>query len=143
MDRIQRQVDALIVRLKHLDALTGIRFVREYANSRMETPVRGLLAVVGIVGTSREKGYIGGYLTSSVRGEVYTAHVEIRVYAPQSENGSGLSEAVSELMEGLKKADEEKLITAVSASSIAFDSDTNTVFRKVDVHIEFCLCEEG
>ena len=25
MDRIQRQVDALIVRLKHLDALTGIR----------------------------------------------------------------------------------------------------------------------
>ena len=60
-----------------------------------------------------------------------------------SENGSGLSEAVSELMEGLKKADEEKLITAVSASSIEFDSDTNTVFRKVDVHIEFCLCEEG
>ena len=82
-------------------------------------------------------------MTSSVRGEVYAAHVEIRVYAPQSENGSGLSEAVSELMEGLKKADEEKLITAVSASSIEFDSDTNTVFRKVDVHIEFCLCEEG
>lgn len=143
MNRIQRQVDSLIVRLKHQDALTGIRFVREYANSNMETPVRGLLAVVSIVGTNREKGYIGGYLTSSVRGEVYSAHVEICVYAPQSENGNGLSEAVSELLEGLKKADEEKLITAASASSIEFDPDTNAVFRKVDIQLEFCLCEEG
>ena len=143
MDRIQRQIDALVVRLKHQDAMAGIRFVREYASAEVETPVRGLLAVVCIVGTSREKGYIGGYLTSSVRGEAYSAHVEIRVYAPQSENGSGLSEAVSELMEGLKEADEEKIITAASASSIEFDPDTNAIFRKVDLTIAFCLCEEG
>lgn len=143
MDRIQRQIDALVVRLKHQDAMAGIRFVREYANAEVETPVRGLLAVVCIVGTSREKGYIGGYLTSSVRGEAYSAHVEIRVYAPQSENGSGLSEAVSELLEGLKEADEERIITAASASSIEFDPDTNAIFRKVDLTIAFCLCEEG
>ena len=143
MDRIQRQIDALVVRLKHQDAMAGIRFVREYANAEVETPVRGLLAVVCIVGTSREKGYIGGYLTSSVRGEAYSAHVEIRVYAPQSENGSGLSEAVSELMEGLKEADEERIITAASASSIELDPDTNAIFRKVDLTIAFCLCEEG
>ncbi len=143
MDRIQRQIDALVVRLKHQDAMAGIRFVREYANAEVETPVRGLLAVVCIVETSREKGYIGGYLTSSVRGEAYSAHVEIRVYAPQSENGSGLSEAVSELLEGLKEADEERIITAASASSIEFDPDTNAIFRKVDLTIAFCLCEEG
>ena len=143
MDRIQRQIDALVVRLKHQDAMAGIRFVREYANAEVETPVRGLLAVVCIVGTSREKGYIGGYLTSSVRGEAYSAHVEIRVYAPQSENGSGLSEAVSELLEGLKEADEERIITAASAASIEFDPDTNAIFRKVDLTIAFCLCEEG
>ena len=82
-------------------------------------------------------------MTSSVRGEAYSAHVEIRVYAPQSENGSGLSEAVSELLEGLKEADEERIITAASASSIEFDPDTNAIFRKVDLTIAFCLCEEG
>ena len=149
MDRIQRQIDALVVRLKHQDAMAGIRFVREYANAEVETPVRGFLAVVGMTDASRrnmpsrEKGYIGGYLTSSVCGEAYSAHVEIRVYAPQSENGSGLSEAVSELLEGLKEADEEMIITAASASSIEFDPDTNAIFRKVDLTIAFCLCEEG
>ncbi len=143
MTHIRRIVDTLIIRLKRLDALSGVRFVREYGSDSIETPVRGMLASVGIAKTSREKGYIGGYLSSSVRGETFGAEVEIRVYAPPGENGNGLSELVSELMLGLEKADEEKLITDISASSIEFDPNLNTVFRKVSFQLEFCLCEEG
>lgn len=143
MTQIRRQIDTLIIRLKRIDALSDVRFVREYGCDAIETPVRSMTAVVGITQTNREKGYIGGYLSSSVRGETYGAKVEICLYAPADENGSGLSELVSQLMAGLIAVDEEHLITNVRASSIEFDPNTNSVFRKVEFEMEFCLCEEG
>ena len=143
MTQIRRQVDTIIVRLKRMQALEGVRFIREYGNSSIETPVRGLLAVVGVTQTTCERGYIGGYLSSSVRGETYGAKVDIRLYAPARENGSGLSEMVIALVEGLKNADEEHLITNVHASSIEFDAEMNAIYRTVAFDMEFCLCEEG
>ena len=142
MTQIQPCVDRIVDRLKMNDAFCGVRFIREYGNVSIETPVRGLLAVVGITNTSRKKGYIGGYLSSSVRGETYVATAEIRVYAPADENGSGLSELVFELMTAIEAADAEKIVTSVSASSIEFDPDVNAVFRKVEFKLEFCLCGE-
>ena len=143
MTQIRRQIDRLIIRLKQQAALQGVRFVREYGSEPVETPVRGMLAAVGIVKTARETGFFGGLINSSLRGESYSAEVEIRVYAPQGENGSGLSELVSELLAGLERADEEKLITGAAASSIEFDPNLNTVFRRLSFTMEFVLCEEG
>ena len=143
MTQIQRQIDKMIIRLKHLEPISGVRFVREYGTDKVETPVRGMLAVVGITQSSRKKGYIGGYLSSGIKGETFGADVEIRVYSPANENGTGLSEAVSEILTGLEKADEEKLITESSAGSIEFDADMNAIFRTIKFSIEFCLCEEG
>ena len=142
MTQIQQQIDRLIRRLKQQAALADVRFLREYGSEAAETPVRGMLAVVSLVSTSREKGYIGGFLSSSVRGESYEATAEIRVYAPRSENGSGLSELVSELLLGLREADEENVITEASASSISFDPDMNAIYRTVEFSLAFCVCEE-
>ena len=91
---------------------------------------------------STEKSYIGGYLSPSIKGESYNAGVEIRVYAPATENGSGLSEIVSEILLGLKTADAEKTITHSEAASIEFDPDMNAIYRTVSFNMEFCLCEE-
>ena len=143
MTQIRRHVDRIIIRLKQRAAFNGVRCVREYGNDSMETPVRGHVAVVGITKTERKKGYIGGYLSSSVKGETYGAQAEIRVYAPADENGSGLSELVCELMSGLEDADEENVVSDITASSIEFDPDVNAVFRKVEFSMEFCLCKEG
>ena len=142
MTEIQRRIDRLVLRLKRQHALADVRFVREYGSERVETPVRGMLAVVSLVTAAREKGYIGGFLSSSVRGESYEAKAEIRVYAPQSENGSGLSELVSELLIGLKTADEEGIITEENASSIEFDPEMNAIYRTVTFSLAFCICEE-
>ena len=131
MTEIRRRLDAIVRGLKEREALAQVRFVREYAGANIETPVRGLLAAVCIVGEEREKGFIGGYLTSAHRGESYAAKAEIRVYAPRSENGSGLSDAVSRLMAGLDVADEEHIITELGASSIEFDANLNAIFRTV------------
>ena len=142
MTQIQQEIDRLILRLKQQTALQGVRFVREYSAEKAETPVRGALAVVGLISAARDKGYLGGLLSSSVRGESFAAKAEIRVYVPQSENGSGLSELVSELLLGLRDADRNHVITEASASSIAFDAEMNAIYRTVEFSLAFCVCRE-
>ncbi len=142
MTQIQRRIDRLILRLKQQYLLSDIRFVREYGNERVETPIRGLLAVISVVSTARDRGYLGGFLSSTVRGETYGAKLEIRVYAPACENGNGLSEIVGDILSGLERADDEKIITSASATSIEFDPNMNAIYRTVQISIEFCVCEE-
>ena len=142
MNQIEKHVDRVIAGLKLIEALKPVRFVREYGSHNTEMPIKGLLAVVSITDTSLSKSYIGGYLSSSVKGEQYEAKGEIRVYAPATENGSGLSEIVTEILAGIKKADSQKIISETSASSIAFDPDMNAIYRTVHFSIDFCLCEE-
>ena len=143
MNQIEKQIDRIIAGLKLIDELKAVRFVREYGSHNVEMPIRGMLAVVSVTDTSLSKNYIGGYLSSTVRGDSYKANVEIRVYAPADENGNGLSEIVSEMLLGLKKADSEKIIVDSNASSFVFDPDMNAIYRKVNFTVEFCLCEEG
>ena len=142
MNQIEKHFDRVIAGLKLIEALKSVRFVREYGSHNIELPIKGLLAVVSITDTSLSKSYIGGYLSSGVKGEQYEANGEIRVYAPANENGSGLSEIVTEILAGLKKADSQKIISQTSASSIAFVPDMNAIYRTVYFSIEFCLCEE-
>lgn len=142
MNRVEKQLDRIVAGLKLIDALKPVRFVREYGSHTAETPVRGFLAVVSVTDMSASKSYIGGYLSSSIKGEQFAAKAQIRVYAPADGNGSGLSEIVSELLLGLKTADAEKVITASGAKPIEFDPDMNAIFRTVEFELEFCLCEE-
>lgn len=142
LNRIEKQVDRIIAGLKVNEALKNVRFIREYGSDEAPSPVNGMTAVVSVRDMSTEKSYIGGYLSQSIKGESYSAGVEIRVYAPATENGSGLSEVVSEILLGLKTADAEKTITHSEAASIEFDPDMNAIYRTVSFNMEFCLCEE-
>ena len=143
MTPIHEQTDCVIRRLKTQESMRNVRFVRAFSDENIETPIHGFLAAVSIISTSQSQDFVGGWASSGVRGCMYTAEVEIRVYSPYHENGNGLSELVSAMLTGLKEADEEKLITAAAASSIEFDNELNSVFRKLCFTMEFCLCEEG
>ena len=142
MTQIQKQLDKIIVGLKRIETLKNVRFVREYGAHKAEVPIKGMLAVVSVKESVLSNSYIGGYLSSSVRGDQYSANAEIRVYAPSDKSGAGLSETVGEILAGLKTADENKIITESSATPIAFDSDMNAVYRTVKFVVDFCLCEE-
>ena len=143
MTPIREQTDCMIRRLKTQESMQNVRFVRAFGDENIETPIQGFLAAVSIISTSQSQDFVGEWAASGVKGCMYTAEVEIRVYSPYHETGSGLSEMVSTMMTGLKEADEEKLITAAAASSIEFDKELNSVFRKLCFTMEFCLCEEG
>lgn len=129
LNRIEKQVDRIIAGLKVNEALKNVRFIREYGSDEAPSPVNGMIAVVSVRDMSTEKSYIGGYLSPSIKGESYNAVVEIRVYAPATENGSGLSEVVSEILLGLKTADAEKTITHSEAASIEFENCGNAMLK--------------
>lgn len=142
MNQIEKQVDNIIFNLKREKTFDNIRFIREYGNHSAEMPVSGFIAVVCISETSVSKNYIGGYMDKSVKGEQYTAKVQLKLLSPNSQDGTGLSEITSQLLLGLNTADTNKIISESSASSIDFDAEINAIFRTVDFVIEFCLCEE-
>lgn len=143
MTQIRRLTDAIILRLKQKTQFADVRFVREYAAERVEQPVRGLLAVVGIHQTSRRKGCIGGFLSSAVRGELYVAEAEIRVYTMGENGGTGLTETVGALLSCLYEADSEQVITEAAASPIEFDMDLSAFYRKVTFQMAYAAETEA
>ena len=143
MNRIKAEVDRIVARLKENSALSGIRFVREYSSNQLESPIDGWLAAVCITDVKLSKSYVGGYMSSSIRGEVYSAGVEIRLFAPAEENGSGLSELAGEIISTLSEAKNELNISSVTASAIGFDPNSDTVYRTVSCKLEFCASGEA
>lgn len=143
MNRIKVEVDRIVARLKENSALSGIRFVREYSSNQLESPIDGWLAAVCITDVKLSKSYVGGYMSSSIRGEVYSAGVEIRLFAPAEENGSGLSELAGEIISTLSEAKNELNISSVTASAIGFDPNSDAVYRTVSCKLEFCASGEA
>lgn len=142
MNQITAQLDRIIARLRLNERLDRVKFIREHGNHRAEVSLSGFLAVVCVTDTALSRKFVGDYLSPAVKGERFSANVQIIVYAPADENGNGLSEITCELMQGLKKADTEKIIGETSVSAIEFDADMNAIYRKVEFTMEFCLCEE-
>lgn len=142
MNQITTQLDRIIARLRLNEKLKGVKFIREHTSQSVEVNLCSFLAVVAVTDTALSKRFVGDYLSPSVKGEQFSARVQIFVYAPADENGNGLSEITCELMQGLKKADTDKIISEVSVSAIDFDADMNSIYRKVEFNMEFCLCEE-
>ena len=128
MNQITTQLDRIIARLKQNEKLAKVKFIREHGNHGAEINLTSFLAVVAV--------------TDTVLSKKFLAKVQIFVYAPADENGNGLSEITCEIMQGLKKADTEKIISELSVSAIDFDTDINAIFRKVEFTMEFFVCEE-
>ena len=103
MNQITTQLDRIIARLKQNEKLAKVKFFREHGNHGAEINLTSFLAVVAVTDTVLSKKYVGDYLSASVKGEQFLAKVQIFVYAPADENGSGLSEITCEIMQGLKK----------------------------------------
>lgn len=143
MTQIQQQIDSLVRALKRSPQLSEVRFVRGFQSRASEMPVAGFLATVTLGTTAKTQGFLGTQAREGVRGALYCAEAEIRVYAPASENGSGLSRIVGEMLRELECADEEHILTHAEACSIEFDADLNAIFRRLRFGVEFCLCEEG
>lgn len=142
MMQISAPADNLIRALKQREAFADVRFVREFPSREAEIPVRGYLAAVCVTQTACAPGFLGNCLGAQWYGKAYTAGVEIRVYAPDRENGSGLSALVSEMLAAVRDCDEQRLITAASASALKTDMQIGAVYRSLQLKMEFFVCGE-
>ena len=143
MDLIKQLTDDIVKRLKTCEGLGDVRFVREYGARNAESPVTGWLAAVCVTETKLTQRYMGDCISPGKKGARCTADVELYLYAPHSESGSGLSAKTSSLLNALGKADPERIIGAVAASPIKFDSEIGSVYRKVSFTITFYPTEEA
>lgn len=134
---VNQRLDSIVRNLKAFPEFSQVRFVRGYTDKLTETPVSGFLAVAGVKSTEPAESYLGGLIAPLRRGRLIRAEAEIRVYAPKSQNGSGLSELAGEMLYRLEDADEESIVTAARAGAIEFDTNVSAVFRRLSFNIEY------
>ena len=127
MIRINRHLDMIINSLKGCAELESICFVRGYTNQRIENPVSGFTAAVIL----------------DIKGGIYCAEAEIRLYAPRNENGSGLSNLAAVLLDRLKDVKANCALSGFSAGQIEFDANLNAVFRRIGFELELPVLQEA
>ena len=143
MIRINRHLDMIINSLKGCAELEGIRFVRGYTNQRIESPLSGFTAAVILLETKLNESYLGGDIGENIKGDIYSAGVEIRLYAPRSENGSGLSRLAAVTLDKLRNVRADCLLSGFNAGQIEFDQNLNAVFRRIGFELTLPVTGEG
>ena len=139
MIQIKQRLDTIINTLKARPEFENVRFVREFTAQYAETPISGFPAAVRVIGTGLTESYLGELASAQVRGDMYSAEVEIRIFAPKDQNGSGLSTLTGEMLTALKEADKEGIITELRAGAIEFDTNLSAIFRRLSFKMEFVL----
>ena len=142
MIRINRHLDMIINSLKRCAELGEIRFVRGYGNQKIETPVSGFVAAVIIRSVQLKEEYLGGNISEDEKGALLSAGAEIRLYAPKSGNGNGLSELAAVLLGRLGTVDVSCVLTDLKAGPIEFDQNLGAVFRRIAFELELPASQE-
>ena len=143
MIQIKQRLDTIINTLKARPEFENVRFVREFTTQYAETPINGYLAAVRIISTKLTESYLGAKASQQIKGDLYSAEAEIRIFAPQSQNGSGLSTLAGVMLTAIKEADTDGIITELSAGAIEFDTNLSAIFRKLSFKMEFMLIGDG
>lgn len=143
MIRINEHLDMIINSLKQCAELGDIRFVRGYGNQKIETPVSGFVATVIIRSAQLKEDYLGGDISADKKGALFSAGAEIRLYAPKSGNGNGLSELAAVLLDKLESVDVNCVLTGFKAGQIEFDQNLGAVFRRIGFELELPVFREG
>jgi hypothetical protein len=131
----------IINKLRQIPEFEKVRFVREFTTQYAETPVSGFLAAVIVKSTELTESYLGGDSFDG-RGDLYTAEAEIRIYAPNSKNGSGLSALTGDMLAELRKIDCPGRISELKAGSVEYDQNLSAVFRRLCFKLEFFVSGE-
>lgn len=139
MIQIKQRLDTIINTLKAMPEFENVRFVREFTAQYAETPINGFLAAVRVISTGLTESYLGEIALSPLKGDVFSAEAEIRIFAPKNQSGSGLSTLTGKMLTALKEADKEGIITELSAGAIEFDTNLSAIFRRLSFKMEFLL----
>lgn len=127
LKQMKRELDALIRTVKTAEPMADVRFIKEYSGANAEMPVRGWIGVVRLCELSAAPRYIGEALCPAGGGKALHATVEIMLYAPAGENGSGLTRLSLALLMALRTCP----VRNCQVSAVRFDPDFGAIYRRV------------
>ena len=138
LNQMKAELDAVIRTVKAVDSLRPVRFIKEYGGANAEMPVSGWIGVVQIREMNTARSYLGGLLCSGRRGERLRAAVDILLYAPPGESGSGLTRLSLALMAALRSC----RVSGCRVSAVSYDPDFGAIYRRVGFEMT-CGAEEN
>jgi hypothetical protein len=141
MNSIIDIAESLINGIKDNPEFGNIKFLKAYGISDYD-PCHGCVtAAVNIEEIERTKGYLARLYDAQTYGDVFSAKLTIRVYAPDDTSGESLSETSLKIRQAVTEADSCGFINESKISAIKYENDTGAVFREVTFLIEYVLCE--
>jgi hypothetical protein len=107
-----------------------------------ERPFQGFTCVVNIESVSQPEKFLGGYYEESIKGELYSVKVCLRVYADNETSGEDLGDTTLNISQAFISADENKIIDSSYIGPITYDDKLQSIYREISFSLEFCLCGE-
>ena len=112
-------VNNLIKKAKENEAVSNVRFLKEFRQDMAERPVDGYIAVVKIENIDMSQSFAGGLYDKYIKGEMYSVN------------------------QALTDADTDNIIADSFVSPIDFDESIKAIYRKINFDLAFCLCGEN
>ena len=136
-------VNNLIKKAKENEAVSNVRFLKEFRQDMAERPVDGYIAVVKIENIDMSQSFAGGLYDKYIKGEMYSVKVTLTVYSGNDISGEELSAVTLKVYQALTDADTDNIIADSFVSPIDFDESIKAIYRKINFDLAFCLCGEN
>lgn len=134
MTAIERYIQQLVSNIKKDSFFNSARFLKEYSEHKIESPVVDFLVVVTLKSEKEKRCFLGGKVQQS-------AKLAFNIYVPPEKGGRGLLEMSLKLREAIRKADTENVVTNTEISPTAFNQNIKAIAR--EVYAELVYCSEG
>jgi hypothetical protein len=142
MTEVNDIVDTLVKKAKSVNNIEGVKFIRAYNQGMTERPFQGFTCVVNIESVSQPEKFLGGYYGESIKGELYSVKLCLRVYADNETSGEDLGATTLNISQAFISADENKIIASSYIGPITYDNQLQSIYREINISLEFCLCGE-
>lgn len=134
MTAIERYIQELVTNIKKDSFFGSARFLKEYSEHKIESPVVDFLVVVALKSEKEKRFFLGGKVQQS-------AKLVFNIYAPPEKGGRGLLEMSLKLREAIRKADTENAVVSTEISPTAFNQNIKAIAR--EVYADLVYCSEG
>lgn len=138
MIKALRIFHVLIKTLKASEELQDIRFVKRYSCVPAENPVGGYLAACSVSEMKSAPAFLG----ADSPADMCSITGVIDLYSPFDAKPREFEEKTAYLTEGILMADKDSLVRSLEVSDIDFNSDMQTLTRKIKVKMEVWVSGE-
>ena len=142
MTMVNEIVDTLVKKAKNVKDIEGVKFIKAYKESMTNCDFQGFVCVANIESISQSGQFVGGYHSNGIKGDMYSVKLCLRVYADNETSGEDLGSTTLKISQAFTQSDESNIIESYYIGPISFDNQFRSIYREINLSLEFCLCGE-